>query len=123
MTPAATAFGWPAAACRRGRTDIHTSLDVAPATTGPVVAPNRRRGRWTLRYGDGGDRIPRGVDDHPSGPIGLRGQYIERSSVDTSDVRRELDAVRNLLDPPMRHREVDITDDAQQAKPAPARVR
>ena len=60
---------------------------------------------------------------NPSGPIGLRGQYVERSSVDTSDVRRELDAVRNLLDPPMRHREVDITDDAQQAKPAPARVR
>ena len=58
---------------------------------------------------------------NPAGPIGLRGQYVERSSVDTSDVRRELDAVRNLLDPPVRRQKPE--DDKPEGNAAPKRLR
>ena len=56
----------------------------------------------------------------PAAPIGIRGMFIDRSSLDSSDVRREIQSVHDLLDPPVRR----VAEPPQHVSAkAPARVR
>ena len=58
---------------------------------------------------------------NPGAPVGLRGVFVDRANLDSSDVRREIQSVHDLLDPPVRRAKPD-TDEQHTAK-VPARVR
>ena len=58
---------------------------------------------------------------NPGAPLGLRGLFVDRANLDSSDVRREIQSVHDLLDPPVRRAKPD-TDEQHTAK-VPARVR
>ena len=58
---------------------------------------------------------------NPGAPLGLRGLFVDRANLDSSDVRREIQSVHDLLDPPVRRAKPDA--DEQHTAKVPARVR
>jgi hypothetical protein len=42
--------------------------------------------------------------------------FVDRANLDSSDVRREIQSVHDLLDPPVRRAKPDITDEQHTAK-------
>ena len=61
------------------------------------------------------------LDYSPTAPIGVNGRFVERASVDTSDVLAEIDTVAALLDPPKRRAKPE--DDKPTGNDAPKRLR
>lgn len=58
---------------------------------------------------------------NPGAPIGLRGVYVDRANLDSSDVRREIQSVHDLLDPPVRRHKPE--DDKPEGNDVPKRLR
>lgn len=62
------------------------------------------------------------LDYSPTAPIGVNGRFVERASVDTSDVLAEIDTVAALLDPPKRRAKPE-DDKPEGNDAAPKRLR
>ena len=57
----------------------------------------------------------------PNAPIGVNGRFVDRASIDTSDVLAEIATVAALLDPPKRRAKPE--DDKPEGNDAPKRLR
>lgn len=57
----------------------------------------------------------------PNAPIGVNGRYVDRASIDTSDVLAEIATVAALLDPPKRRTKPE--GDKPEGNAAPKRLR
>ena len=96
------------------RTEVEAALDAAMKALGEWRATARR----VVYFHD--VRVDGRFNYSPAAPIGIRGMFIDRRSLDSSDVRREIQSVHDLLDPPVRR----VAEPPQHVSAkAPARVR
>lgn len=96
------------------RTEVEAALDAAMKALGEWRSTARR----VVYFHD--VRVDGRFNYSPAAPIGIRGMFIDRSSLDSSDVRREIQSVHDLLDPPVRR----VAEPPQHVSAkAPARVR